>query len=154
MEKYINKNTLVEDDFYKLFQSSVICSICENIYINPVMCLKCQKVFCKRCVEKINENDGINQHNCEEPDYKKSLDKNEILSKLKFFCVGCEAQIVYSEAERHHESCCPGKTSNGMNFKNKIKIKKLTLKEIEKLRKQGKEVAYISGKQKLLLLIY
>ena len=47
MEKYVNKDTILENDVFKIFESSIICRICENIYIDPNMCMKCQKVFVK-----------------------------------------------------------------------------------------------------------
>ena len=143
MEKYINNDTLVENEISKLFKSSIICPICKNIYINPVICLECLNVYCKKCVDKFDKNDENNSHKCEKPVYKNSADKNEILSKLKFFCVYCEAQILYSEAEKHHEACCPSKTSDGKNFKNKVTMKKLSPEEIDKLTEVGNEVAIV-----------
>ena len=49
MEKYINKDTVKEDDIFKIIEPTVICPLCKNIYINPLSCLKCQGVFCKKC---------------------------------------------------------------------------------------------------------
>ena len=148
METYINNETLVEDDIYKLFKASVECPLCKNIYIKPMMCFKCQKVYCKRCIDKLDEHEKKCPNNCELPEFKISLDKNEILSKLKFICLGCEIEIPYNEAEMHHNSCCPNQTSHGKISKKKsiMKMKRLRPTEVEQLRKQGKDIVYISGK--------
>ena len=143
MEKYINKYTIVIDDFYELFQSSVICPICKDIYIKPVMCLKCQNVYCKRCVDKFNKNDENNPHKCEEPDYKESHDKNDTLSILNFYCVACEGEIRYFEAESHLEECCRGKTSDEKKFVTGFR--KLSRVEVEKLFKIYKEITTLTG---------
>ena len=110
------------------------------------MCLKCQKCYCKRCINKFNKNDENNPHKCEEPDYINSLEKNNILSILKFFCAECKEQINYSEVERHHQTCCPGKISDEMIFRNKAKIKRLTSAEVENLLKKGNKVTNIKCK--------
>ena len=86
---------------------------------------------------------------CEEPKYLKALAKNEILSILKFICVGCEKEILYEEAENHHNLCCPDKTSENPSFqkiKNKNLIKKLTPEEFDIFKKQNFEIFYITCK--------
>ena len=144
MESYINKDTIIENDIYKLFQSSVTCPLCQNIYIKPIMCIKCQKVYCKRCIDNLNQNEKKCQSKCESPEFKNCIAKNDILTKLKFVCVGCNEEIGYDEAEKHHNSCCPDKTSADMVDKNEgltnMKLKRLTSEEIEEFRKNGEEV--------------
>ena len=112
-----------------------------------MICLKCQKTYCKRCIEKLDNNEKNCPNNCKDPEFKDSLDKNDILSKLKFICVGCENEIPYGEAEKHHNSCCPDKTLNGKISKKKseLKMKKISAKEVDKLRKKGNKITYISG---------
>ena len=147
MEKYINKDTIIENEIYQIFQSSVICPICSNIYIDPILCITCQKVYCKKCIENLKKSNTNNQHNCEKPQNKNSIDKNEILSKLKFYCVGCNKEIEYNNAEEHHNSCCPGKTpSNMIKSENEKKIfQKLTPQEAQKFIKDGREVTFIAS---------
>ena len=150
MEKYINKDTVKEDDIFKIIEPTVICPLCKNIYINPLSCLKCQGVFCKKCLDIWSQNNNeICPNNCEEPEYIKTLAKNEILSKLKFICVGCENEILYEEAENHHNLCCPDKTSENpslQKIKNKNLIKKLTPEEFDIFKKQNFEIFYITCK--------
>ena len=57
MESYINKDTLIESEVTKLLKSSLICPLCNNIYINPLMCMGCQKTYCKKCIDN-NGNNG------------------------------------------------------------------------------------------------
>ena len=95
---------------------------------------------------------------CEEPKYLKALAKNEILSILKFICVGCEKEILYEEAENHHNLCCPDKTSLNMDKPVKkekqisqvtpkeSKMKKISPEESAQLVKKGQEMVYITGK--------
>ena len=146
MENYINKDTIVQNEIYKLFESSVLCPLCKNIYINPVICIKCQNSYCKKCIDNWSKNEKTCPNKCEAPEYNNCLTKNEILSKMKFNCVGCDEEIKYDEAEKHHNSCCPNKTNADMNKKKnqKEKIKKLNVEEIEKYKKDN-NIEYISG---------
>ena len=146
MENYINKDTIILNEVYKIFEQSVICPLCQNIYIKPVICMKCQSVFCKRCIENWSKNDEKCPNKCEAPQYNDCLTKYDILSKLIFNCVGCDKEIKYNDAEKHHNSCCPGKTSADMNKKKnqKEKMKKLSIEDIEKYKKEN-EIEYITG---------
>lgn len=146
MEQYVNNDTLKEDEISKMFKDSATCPICKSILINPFICLKCQKAFCQKCIDKWKEKNENCPNGCKEPEYQKCIGKNDILSKLKFFCVGCQAEITYDKAESHHNSCCPGKTSSGF-VKNKSKIKRLSSEEVNKLKQQGSELTYITGKK-------
>ena len=146
MEEYVNNYTLKEDDISKLFKDSIICPLCKNIYINPIICLKCQNVYCKKCLDKWNENNKICPNKCEQPEFQKSIGKNEFLSKLKFICVGCHKEIEYNNTESHHNSCCPDKTSADF-VKNKSKLKKIKPEDVAKLKKKGNQITYITSKK-------
>lgn len=151
MEEYVNMKTIVEDDIFNLFKDSVLCSICKSILINPMMCIKCQNSYCKKCIDKWNEENKKCPNDCKEAEYQECKMKNDILFKLKITCVGCGKEIKYNEAQQHHDSCCPNKTSADMNIKKmrkipEIKIKKLTNEEADKYVKEGNTMTYISGK--------
>ena len=145
MEDYVNNDTLVEDDITKLFKDTITCPLCKSIFVNPFLCLKCQKVFCKKCIDKWSEKNECCPEKCENPEYQKCIGKNDILSKLKFICVGCEGEIGYDDAESHHNTCCPGKTSAGF-VKTQAKIQRLNSEEVNILKQQGNEITYITGK--------
>lgn len=146
MEEYINNDTLIENDITQLFKGTVTCPLCKNILINPFICLKCQSVYCKKCIDKWSEKNENCPKNCENPEYQKCLGKNDILSKFKFTCVGCLEEIEYDKAESHHSTCCPGKTSADF-VKKKPKLKKITSEEAETLTKQGNKMNYIKRKK-------
>ena len=118
------------------------------------MCMKCQNVFCKRCINDWTKKAENCPNRCSEPNYQRSIIKNEILSKLKFKCEKCGNNYKYDEAHKHLNSCYPGQIKeeeNIENNKNKIttkepKFEKLSRDEIENLKKQGNDVTYITGK--------
>ena len=145
METYINIDTLVENEVSKAFKPLVLCPICKNIFIDPQMCNKCQKVFCKKCIDEWSLENRDCPNNCEAPTYQSCIFKNDILSKLKFVCVGCEQEINYEDAENHHNECCPDKTSVDLK-KKKSKLQKLPPEEVQKLINEGNYIAYITCK--------
>ena len=152
MEDYINHNTLIKNEITDLFLSSSICTLCKNILIKPVMCMKCQKVYCKNCIDKWKEKNEKCPDGCDSPDYQNSLAKIEILSKFKFMCPNCGQDILYNDVEKHPNSC-PGKKSSEKNRAIKVgntpdisKLKKLDSEEINKMVKEGKEVIYMHCK--------
>ena len=112
------------------------------------MCIKCQNVYCQRCIDNWNKNEKKCPNNCEAPEYNNCIAKNEILSKLKFTCVGCNEEIDYNNAENHHELCCPGKTSaNIINKKEnqKSKFRRLTTQEAQEFNKNKNEILFITS---------
>ena len=159
MENYINENTIIKDDLYNAFKESVTCPLCLSILINPVMCMKCQNVFCKRCINDWTKKDEKCPNRCTEPNYQRCLGKNEILSKLKFKCETCGNNYNYEEAQKHLNSCYPGqikedeiKIENNEKTTNEPKFEKISRDEIEKLKRQGNDVTYITGKKKNILI--
>ena len=109
MEEYINDYTIVEDEIYNLFKETVNCSLCLSILINPVICMKCQKVFCKKCVDDWSKKDDKCPNRCVNPNYQKSIGKNDILSKLKFKCKKCGNKAYYDDIKIHIDSNCTEK---------------------------------------------
>ena len=134
MEKYINNEIVIKNDIYDAFKDVINCSICQNILIEPVMCMNCQNNFCKKCIEKRNI-----CSQCGESNFGKNLGKQDILSKLTFKCIECGNKYLYDEAERHH--CISNLNSNP-------KMAKLSEQEINELKEQGIEVTNISSKKK------
>ena len=157
MEKYINNETLIENKIVNLLKSSIICPLCNNIFIKPLMCINCQKVYCKKCIDNWSKDKEKCPNNCQNPNYKDCMIKNDILSKLQFNCLGCDQKILYFEVENHYNTCHPNKES--LNIKNIKKnkpanIKKLSSDEVAKLTEKGEEITYISGKKLFIIIIY
>jgi hypothetical protein len=155
MEEYINDDTVVEDDFYNAFKDSITCPLCLCILIEPVMCMKCQNVYCKKCVDDWAKKDNKCPNRCEKPNYQKSLIKNEILSKLKFKCESCKMILEYNDAKIHKDKCCGGfidsyeimdKPFDSIT-PTKLPLQKLSKEEIDNLKKEGKEMSYITSKK-------
>ena len=162
MDEIININTIVEDDIFKIFKNSVICPICKSILVEPQLCLKCQNNFCKKCIDKWSENNNECPNKCSEPEYKGSMGKKDILSKLKFKCQKCEETYFYNEIKNHYENCTQKNFSRYMskddtsfyseiNEDNKKKLEHISNEELSKLEKDGVEVTNIKGKKFFIL---
>ena len=148
MEKLINEETVVKSEIYLAFKEEVSCTICSKIIINPVMCMNCQNVYCKKCIDEWSKKDNKCPNRCENPNYKKSIEKSNTLSKLKFKCEKCGEEILYDNAIKHVDNC----EYNIINKANKTinhgvkRVKKLNKKEVEKAKKKEKLV-YITCKK-------
>jgi hypothetical protein len=151
MEGYINNDTLVDDQISQLFQKDVKCNLCKNIFINPIICMKCQNAFCQKCIDDWKKSNEKCPNNCDNPEYQKCLGKKDILSKLKFICLGCGNEIQYDEAEKHHQSCCPDKTTSNSKVPVKRKLRKLESNEVNQYKKKGEEISYITGKKIIII---
>ena len=101
LREYINDKTLIKDEIFKNFEFSVSCSICTEILINPMMCMKCQAVFCKSCIDTWSKKSADCPNRCENTNYKQSILSQNILSKLKFICPKCEKVINYDDIKDH-----------------------------------------------------
>ena len=120
-KKYIGNFSIVENEFYKIFKNNVICPFCHNIFFDPMICLKCQSSFCKKCIYKTGKNCP---NKCIDFSFMKDLNKEEILKKLELKCVENEI-IKYEELKRF----IPYQSSSKMeiiskdyfNLKDKIK---------------------------------
>ena len=152
MDDSISEDTVVEDAIYLGFKDSVICPICSNILINPVMCMNCQNAYCQKCIDGWSKKDNKCPNRCENPNYKKNIEKNNILSKLKFKCQKCGEEILYNNVKSHLESCNPNSNSvknnnNAQNNNTRTKrLKKLTKKELDTM-KQKEKLARITSKK-------
>ena len=133
MEKYVNLDSLIDNQISQLFKDKVLCPLCNNILIKPVMC-NCQKVYCKKCIDIWEKTNKACPNNCKNPHYQKCLGKEEILSKLQFKCIKCNEDFLYKDAEEHHKSCCPNRNIKIVNEENKKNIKKKKKNNINKNR--------------------
>ena len=115
LKKYLNDENVVKDELYKAFQNSITCSICLDIIIEPTMCMKCQKAYCKDCIKNWAKINDKCPNRCQNPNYQKCLSMNELLSKLNFNCNICKNIINYNEVEKHYLSKCQlGKAINNL----------------------------------------
>ena len=146
-EKYITEDNLIEDQTYLGIKNLIRCPKCNNIYKNPMQCNKCQKIFCKKCINDSLENKNICPNNCTDPNFQESEDKNCLLSLLKFLCKNCQHEINYNDVESHLNNGCATNAVETKLFYEifaKKKLKKIKEDEINKLK--GKEVNHLSSK--------
>ena len=165
IREYINDETIIKNDFYNSFQDSITCPLCLCILIDPVMCMKCQNVYCKKCADDWAKKDSKCPNRCQEPQYTKSLLKDEILSKLNFKCKKCKQTISYKKCKNHKNICglldeyeiidefiesdtpggdTPTQTPNPYSTPKFDKIKNLTSEEMSHLNKS--EINYMTSK--------
>ena len=158
MEDYINDNTLIQNDYYNTFKDSVICPLCLCILIDPIMCMKCQNVYCKKCVKNWEKKEDKCPNRCIEPNYQTSKGKIDILSNLQFKCKDCKMTIKYNEVEEHRQICCADllqtyeiidipndytslqTPSSYINTNSSQKFKKLTSEEMHNLKSKGNKI--------------
>ena len=150
MDKFINNDTIIKNDIYKNFKEFISCPLCNNILIEPVMCMKCQKSFCKKCINEREDNKCPNK--CEQVNFQKCLSKNEILTKLKFKCKYCKSILSYDDALRHKNVCNVELIESYEIIEDyptipkKKAIQKLTPEQMGILKKSS-DVVYIKSKK-------
>ena len=144
MESYINDETIVKNDIYDAFKDDIICPICSKILIEPQMCINCQNSYCRKCIEEWSKKSNKCPNRCDNPNYKKSLEKAKTLSKLKFKCQKCGNQFTYDNIKKHVDECEQDKNIEEKRDNNKKKIKRLKTEEIEKIR--NKNIPHITCK--------
>ena len=150
MEQYVNENTIIKNNTYELFKDLIYCPICKCLMIEPVMCLTCQNIYCKNCIEKWKAKKGNCPNRCE-PNFKNVIGKNRLISKFSFRCIkGCGAEISFDDINTHYNSNCLNNNSNTVNKiespnNEKSKMKLLTKDQTAKL-KENKKIKHMSSK--------
>ena len=138
MEKYVNKDTIIKDEIYETLKQIIICPICHNLMIEPIICYHCQNVFCKKCIEKWKAKTINCPCGCENPIFKDVIEKNNYIKHFKFKCIkGCGEEIPFKDIEKHYSSDC-------LSYTKRIKI--LTKEQVsEYIRKTNKEIPKITS---------
>ena len=103
---YINENNVINDELYNEFKYSVTCQICRNIIYEPMICMTCQKVYCKLCIGKWSLTNRKCPYRCINPNYQLGKDMSKLLSKLKFKCKYCKKIFQYNSMKNHYLSSC------------------------------------------------
>ena len=105
----VRKLSLSPNDIYNKFSSEKIipllmCQICLNILVSPVQCYVCNQCYCQSCIER---NNNLCPYKCPNPNFKKNIFVNNVLSTLKFKCKnGCDKIIDYDKLEKHYDEDC------------------------------------------------
>ena len=93
------------------------CPICLNILMFPVQCNKCNKCFCKICIDNYANSKSICPFKCDNPLYNPNKFVENVLAILQFKCKnGCDKIIKYEELQKHYQEDC-----DKIDFKAKYK---------------------------------
>lgn len=106
LQDYINEENLIKDQIYQDLESSITCIICLNIIIEPMICMNCQNIYCKKCIQNWSKINNKCPNRCENSNYQKCIETSKLLSKLNFNCKHCNSIINYDEMEKHYLSKC------------------------------------------------
>ena len=138
MKEYVNEATIVRDKVYEMFSESITCPLCYNLMIEQVMCINCQNVYCKNCIEDWKTKGGGCPNHCENAVFKDVIEKNNNLTKFKFNCIkGCGEEIPFKKIKNHYKSNC-------MSKKKKIKV--LDREEAAQYtNKTGKDIPHLTS---------
>lgn len=106
LSDYINEKTVIKDEQFNSIKDYIICQICKDIIIIPIKCSNCKNSFCRNCIEMWDIRNKDCPFRCRNPNYKKDIDLEEDLSKLKFECKKCQDIINYKDIVGHFYSKC------------------------------------------------
>ena len=106
---------IIKDDFFNSVKEEVTCSICLDIKIDPVMCVKCQNSYCSKCIRDWQSKSGLCPFQCESPQYNTARVVKNLVCKLNFRCKnGCDKIIPFEKIQTHNEFEC-----EKINFREK-----------------------------------
>ena len=103
--EYFTDDCIIKDSIYLSLKDLITCPLCQKILKNPYMCNKCQKSFCKKCLEE-NSNFKICPNDKEETQIVHSVLADGMLSKLKYKCKNCLKEVIQSDINAHLEDNC------------------------------------------------
>ena len=104
-EDYFTDDCIVENQLYFSLKDLIFCPLCHKILNNPFMCNKCQGTYCKKCLENYSNLKICPKDNAY-TEFKHSIFKNELLSKLKYKCKNCKKEVIKDEIKSHLEENC------------------------------------------------
>ena len=150
MEKFINIDTIIKNDIYNDLKEYIICPLCFNILINPIICMKCQKVYCKNCISFWNKKNVKCPNFCNNPNYQNCFEKRDILSALYFKCTKCKNNINYDDIKNHY-TIHYGNTKSAEDLNDRIEkiapnIKRISEKEADLFKQKGKKIKNATSK--------
>lgn len=152
---FITDDCIIEDEIYNGFKDLVKCFICKNILKDPMMCTKCQKVFCKDCIEIYTKQNKKCPNKCKKSKYKKCDDKSAMLSMLKFRCKNCKEEVKYNNVKIHLSSGCETNLTQSRlidSLYEKRKLIKLSKDDVGKITNLGQKVNHLSRKLYILFI--
>ena len=134
-DEYFADDCIIKDSLYISLKDLIICPLCCKLLKNPYMCVKCQKSYCKKCLEE-NSNLKICPNDKEETQFIHSVFADGMLSNLKYKCKNCFKEVIQSDINAHLEENCEHveiehKKTLAEELKKKKQLIKLSPKEME-----------------------
>ena len=127
-DEYFADDCIIKDSLYLSLKELITCSLCQKILKNPYMCVKCQKSYCKKCLEE-NYNLKICPNDKEETQIVHSVLADGMLSKLKYKCKNCFKEVIQSDINAHlEENCRHVEIEHKKTLAEEIKTKKGLIK--------------------------
>jgi hypothetical protein len=87
------------------------CSIDGSVPLNPVMCKKCENIFCKDCIDTWKQKSSACPMRCQPMELvstDKSIIKQQLL-KIKLWCPnkdkGCTEKVLINDLQKHEKLC-------------------------------------------------
>jgi len=124
----IDQDLITEE--YESLVEELICPICESLVINPVCCSKCEKPFCKYCIDTWLKKKNTCPNRCVYKEAELPRILRNLLNKVKVKCpnheLGCKEIILYENYEKHLNNCeyaqwrCLGENCGYVNTKAKV----------------------------------
>lgn len=106
IKPYLQESDIVKKGDYLKNKGQYTCSLCKKILLNPVMCSKCEKVFCKDCIFDFVMKNNKCFDNCE--DFELSIPNNQYMELYKMFtlkCKSCNLSFPLMEYYQHNKKC-------------------------------------------------
>ena len=104
-EEYFSDDFIIEDGYYIGIKDLILCPLCSKILKEPYICNECQKVYCKKCLEK-DYRLKICPEKKIQTKFSPDVNSNRLISNLKYRCRNCLEIVVKSDIKTHLESNC------------------------------------------------
>ena len=135
-DEYFSDDCIIEDNLYLAIKDLITCPLCSKILKEPYMCSECQNAYCKKCLENYSNLERCPNDN-KNTKFSHCIQKNDLLSKLKYRCKNCLKEVVQTDIQFHLKSNC--KTNTEMERERTLSEIIQTKKELIKLSKKEME---------------
>ena len=139
-DEYFTDDCIIKDQLYSSLKDLITCPLCQKILKNPYMCCKCQKSYCKKCLEE-NSNLKTCPNDKEETQFIHSVFAEDMLSKLKYKCKNCLKEVIQSDIKAHiQDNCQHNELERKKTLAEEIHTKKKTLIKLSFKDMKKKEI--------------
>ena len=157
-DEYFSDDRIIEDELYLTIKDLIKCPLCFKILKDPYMCIECQNAYCKKCVETYSNfkkcpNDG------KKTKFSHSIQKNDLLSKLRYRCKNCNKEVKQTDIQSHLKTNCKQNDDfeKEKSLIEEIQTKKGLIKLSKEEMKNKKADKTLTGKKifyKIILFLF